>query len=747
MTKLLRFKPWLEPALIDDKNALILSETTSHTLKGELLITMLPLLDGSRSEDDIVDELSDRFDMSEIFYQLIQLKKVGLVEAVPKQEWETSAIFHDRMECDLSKLDSPTKIIVTSLNSLDPQPIADHLSGLKFCKAVTADWQKADLNDGAIWIVLTSNYLDPNLEIFNARAHKSGTRWLPYKPDGIEPWFGPLVDPGETACVECLLHRLRGHRIKELQIASKKGELPRFSQGRTAASLNVSCSLLGLELEKFLSGSSHCFIDKGVVTIDLKTLETSRHELTRRSHCPICGNAEACALSGFPEEEFTLTSQPKADYNDGGERIKAATETMARFETRISPITGEVGTLNVQENVPEFFGRAVSSSWATLNGHKMDSSKGRIAAVGMSAGKGRSEIQARTSALGEALERYCSQYFGYEPCLKATYTSIADDALHPLELNQFTDSQYENREEWAKRAHTGSVPKRFDENTSVDWTPTWSLTNKRWKYVPSAFMYYQYPKENGGRFIYGDSNGVAAGNCVEEAIIQGFFELVERDGVALWWYNMLQRPCLDLPSFGSAFAMEAAEGLRRHNHSLHVLDLTTDLGIPVFAAVGLHYSDPDAEPHFGFGSHFNARIALDRAVSEMGQSWILGEQIIPNEINRKVTGRNLSTESFLRPPKGAATIPLSAFTNHTTNDFLSDIEKCVSILDDLGIEMLVTDLTRPEVGLSVVRVISPELVHFWPRFGAKRLYDTPVKLGWLDTAKTEKDLNPVPFYF
>ena len=185
---------------------------------------------------------------------------------------------------------------------------------------------------------------------------------------------------------------------------------------------------------------------------------------------------------------------------------------------------------------------------------------------------------------------------------------------------------------------------------------------------------------------------------------------------------------------------------RRRDCALHVLDLTTDLGIPVFAAVGLHEWDRDAEPYLGFGSNFDARIALDRAISEMGQGGALVEFISPNEINRKVTGRNLSTELFLCPTEGAPLMPFNAFNNYATDDFLKDIEFCLSILDDLGLEMLVADLTRPEVGLSVVRVMVPGMVHFWPRFGAERLYRVPVKMGWIEEPKPEKDLNPVPFY-
>ena len=709
-------------------------------------MALLPLLDGKRDEDDIAEALSDRFELAEIYYQILQLKKLGLIEAVPTREPSAREVFIDRLGGESAKLDAHKRVRVTAVGGIDPEPVASRLSRLDFHHVEIAPWPSAGPDGDSLWIVLTPGYLEPELARFNQKAQETGASWLPFKAEGIEPWIGPLVVPGATACVECLLHRLRGHRVHEMRIGRQKGAPPRLSQGRSDASLDMACGLLGLELEKILSSSPHGFLDKGVVTINLKSLETRWHELIRRPHCPVCGDAARCDLTGLPETEFKLISRAKAVYNDGGERIKAAAETMKAFEKRVSPITGEVGALEAREDVPEFFGRVVRSSWATLGGHKTDWSKGRLDATGTSAGKGRSEIQARTSALGEALERYCSQHFGYEPRLRAAYADIRAKAVHPLELNPFSDSQYENREDWAKRGVTGRVPERFDEEAVIDWTPAWSLTHHQWKFVPAAYMYYNYPEEGGGGFAHGDSNGVAAGNCVEEAIMQGFFELVERDGVALWWYNMLQRPALDLPRFDSPFSLRAADGLRRCNHALHVLDLTSDLGIPVFVAVGLHESDPDAEPHLGFGAHFDARIALDRAISEMGQGWTMSKHMSPNEINRKLTGRNLSTEPFLRPLEDAKRIPLCAFVNHATNDFLMDVEKCVSLLDNLGLEMFVADLTRPEVGLSVARVMVPGLVHFWPRLGAKRLYDTPVKLGWLDAPLPEENLNPVPFY-
>ena len=62
-------------------------------------------------------------------------------------------------------------------------------------------------------------------------------------------------------------------------------------------------------------------------------------------------------------------------------------------------------------------------------------------------------------------------------------------------------------------------------------------------------------------------------------------------------------------------------------------------------------------------------------------------------------------------------------------------------------ELIVHDLTRPETGLNVMRVIVPGLSHFWPRLGDPRIYQHPVALGWTTQVKREEELNPIPFPF
>ena len=129
-------------------------------------------------------------------------------------------------------------------------------------------------------------------------------------------------------------------------------------------------------------------------------------------------------------------------------------------------------------------------------------------------------------------------------------------------------------------SHDRSFPMR-----RIDWTPVWSFGARALRYLPTAYLYYGYPTKGGEPTCWADSNGNAAGNTLEEAVVQGFLELVERDAVAIWWYNRLPRPGVDLASFEIPYIGQSIDFYARHGRQLWALDLTTDFGIPTFVAV------------------------------------------------------------------------------------------------------------------------------------------------------------------
>src|ERR1700741_509020 len=165
------------------------------------------------------------------------------------------------------------------------------------------------------------------------------------------------------------------------------------------------------------------------------------------------------------------------------------------------------------------------------------------------------------------------------------------------------------------------TPAPFDPSAEIDWSPVWSLRDERFKYLPTSFLYFFY--EGPGQ-IHADSNGCAAGNTLEEAIVQGFLELVERDAYAIWWYNRLQRPQIDLAQCDDSYVRDLQTQLAESGRRLWVLDVTSDLGIPTFVAITHWMQNGRENIEFGSGAHFDARIALLRALTELNQFLSIG---------------------------------------------------------------------------------------------------------------------------
>src|SRR5207302_11453132 len=96
------------------------------------------------------------------------------------------------------------------------------------------------------------------------------------------------------------------------------------------------------------------------------------------------------------------------------------------------------------------------------------------------------------------------------------------------------------------------------------------------------------------------------------------------------------------------------------------------------------------------------------------------------------------------------TLPLRRASDYArlwSDDIRTDVESCVRIAKEHGLETLVLDHSRPDLDLNVARVIVPGSRHFWKRFAPGRLYDVPVELGWLKAPLTEEELNPFPVFF
>ncbi len=422
----------------------------------------------------------------------------------------------------------------------------------------------------------------------------------------------------------------------------------------------------------------------------------------------------------------------------GGYRSVSSRATVARFRKHVSPLTGVVSRLErIDADLPLNTNYVASHNFSApaRSVHQLRAGLG-----GGSFGKGSTAEQGEASALMEAIERYSGIFQGDEIRMTKRYTDFAaGEAILPNDVLLYSEAQQAQRDTPDADDSTPTPPP-FDPSAKIEWSPVWSLRDERFRYLPTGLLYFFY-----GPGFHADSNGCAAGNTIGEAIVQGFLELVERDAYAIWWYNRLQRREVDLGEFDDSYVRDLQLQLAEAGRRLWVLDVTSDLGIPTFVAITHWMKDGKENIEFGSGAHFDARIALLRALTELNQFLALG--LMGGGTGDKssldgTTPLRLDDHPYLTPGNEPP-VRLSSDSKFGRLDVREQVSACVNIARQQGLDFLVLDQTRPDIEVPVVRVIVPGLRHFYRRFGPGRLYDVPVKLGLRDRPLPEGELNPV----
>ncbi|HEY9803088.1 TOMM precursor leader peptide-binding protein [Anabaena azotica] len=785
--KIPQIQPHYRVEVVEPKHVYLLDEQSAHALTGRLYCQILPLLDGKHHLDDIYRKLNGLVEREHIDYVLDRLYEKGyLTEATVDLSQEVAAFW--------SALGVVPSIVIRALEKAVTLMAVGEGIGEKTTASLAIVMKDMGLNvqspnendqsttSSTFQVVLTDDYLQPQLAEINRQALEIEQPWLLVKPVGNMFWVGPIFIPGETGCWDCLAQRLRGNREIETSILRQKqkqnlpddsyclenrgdviGCLP-TARATLPSSLQMGLQFAVTEIAKWLvkqqiktasaegtpqNPVSFSTLEAKIVTFNFVTQELQTHILSHRPQCPTCGNPQLLRERGF--QPITLQPQNKHFIWDGGHRTYTPEQTLQSHQHLISPLTGIVTEL-VRISDPS--NPLVHTYRAGHSFGSATSLRGlRHSLRHKSSGKGKTDSQSRTSGFCEAVERYSGIYQGDEPRILSTLAELGDRAIHPDNCLLFSDYQYANRENLnaiSTVVHDW-IPQRFDASQIIDWTPVWSLTEQTHKYLPTAFCYYDYPSSKDHHFCRADSNGNAAGNTLEEAILQGFMELVERDSVALWWYNRLKRPSVDLASFDEPYFVELQNFYQKNHRELWVLDLTADLEIPTFAGISRRTNGDSERIIAGFGTHFDPTIAILRAVTEVNQIGLELDKIplseLQGDFKNWMLSATLENKPYLAPDQTTPLKVAGDYSQRWSDDIYTDVMTCVEIAQQAGLETLVLDQTRPDVGLNVVKVIVPGMRHFWSRFGVGRLYDIPVKLGWRNSPLSEGEMNSTPMPF
>jgi ribosomal protein S12 methylthiotransferase accessory factor len=737
--------------LADDAVAFI-GENGSAVVRDSVAQHIVPLIDGRHTTEEIARALNRVVAEQQVHDALAEMAQAGLIVEAADVAAPISALWAEIgvSEFRVREALEGFTVGVESLTEIPLEPLREVIMDFGF--TVVSDPGDCRLN-----VVVVDDYLDPRLGEIDARARASDQRWFLVKPTGVNVWVGPGFVPGHTACWHCLAARLRRNRPVDQYLHRERGRRDPLPTGRARSRMaaNHAYSMAATQIARWVG----CATDQPPVESTLLVLETlrmmpSRHHVVRRPQCESCGDPN---LAVPPRGAPALSVDPAPIVlRDGREHTEAPDAVFARYSHLVSPVTGVVSSV-----VPSpWNARGPLRSYSAGHNSALASDSVQIAADSLrthSSGKGRNEAQARTSALCEALERASGVYTGDEVVVCTSFAELGDDAVDPRSCTLFSEAQYRDRDRWLARGNGFQiVPWPFDPDMKLDWSPVWSLTQARVRYLPTCYLYYGYPRDEERFVALADSNGNAAGATLADACLQGLYELIERDCVALWWYNRIRRPGVVLDGIEPAWLDELRSFYDRFGREFWLLDLTSDLQVPCFAALSRRLDAVTEDIVMGFGAHHDASVAAIRALTEMNQFMpavldngtdaVTGYHVDDPETVRWWSSARLVNQPYLSP---LASAPASRVDDTVGQDWMSPEERfrsVVAMLESHGLEVLVLDQTRPDIGLPVAKTIVPTLRHFWARFAPGRLFDVPVELGWLSSPTPEAQLNPTAMF-
>ena len=228
-------------------------------------------------------------------------------------------------------------------------------------------------------------------------------------------------------------------------------------------------------------------------------------------------------------------------------------------------------------------------------------------AISIYGGKGISKDHAKASAMMEGFERYSAEKQESDDTIFATPNEIGEkgEYIEPKSLN---------------------LPQKFEKadlgDTKFEWNLAHDIITGNDYYVLSNAVFHPYNHDSAVESLFkSNTNGLASGNVLEEAILHGIFEVIERDAWSIFEMTHKNYSQINIDSIESELINEIIDKFESQGIKIKLMDFTADINIPTIAASADDTVTRDAGLlTLGIGTHLDPEVAILRALTEVAQS-------------------------------------------------------------------------------------------------------------------------------
>jgi YcaO-like protein with predicted kinase domain len=302
--------------------------------------------------------------------------------------------------------------------------------------------------------------------------------------------------------------------------------------------------------------------------------------------------------------------------------------------------------------------------------------------------------------------------------MEAVETWHAEHVRLPLQFANFTDLCGR-----LNLVDIDGLPRRpgpmFDPHAPLLWVEGRNLMDGGSIWLPFEIVHADSrvsgPPMSG--FFSMSTNGLASGNTFFEAVSHGLCELIERDATSLWHQCSPAKQherLLDLATVDHSDSLAVIDRLAQADLEVAVWEITTDVGAAAFQCLVVERAGEIGHIGIGAACHPSRGVALSRAVLEAAQvrtTYIIGsrEDIEPTDYDQAtLASRNAEARALLKVsnrPRSFDCVPNTRFEAAE-----AEVGWLLERLRSIGLnQAIAVDLTQPEYGIPVVRMVVPGL--------------------------------------